>query len=567
MQSSGFSSEAREPFSLATQVNGNSPIYNGRAFSKIRSSWALPLTILPSPFDESIVLNDLSNPAQALVTSPSKMTNQSERFERNNSCTADSNCERTHVSGYAERDTVRLAQKEQLAQTAKNQSDLVDKRVIPNVEIENKSTTAKSDWASARVEARQESAKNILAGNPIHQIRYGDTLWDVATASFHKNIGHKPNNSEIMAECNRLAKKNRVTDINNIAIGTKIDTSPDNGSDKATLNARVQERFRDQLRGRSSTPTWDQFQNRPPNYYDLNGGSRRSEYRPQVNAPNYYDYNGGLSRTESVRQPFRVPETTHSQPFQSGRLQNGEIPLTPETTRQLLQGRRNDGTPREFGPININPGMEISPHAKNSARWRGAHDELVAKARRGAPDVAFYGDSITQGLQLNPNFKTSFGGRTENFGIGGDTNQNLLYRLKNGEANFGRSQPETAVLLIGTNNIGSQTPDKIAAGILANAREMTIRMPGTEIVVMGILPRGFSANDPLRRQVNAVNETVRRQLEGVPGVKFVDIGPQLLESNGNMRAGIYQRDNVHLTSGAGYNAMLRALQPYVRTRR
>ena len=83
---------------------------------------------------------------------------------------------------------------------------------------------------------------------------------------------------------------------------------------------------------------------------------------------------------------------------------------------------------------------------------------------------------------------------------------------------------------------------------------------------MGILPRGYSANDSARKQVNAVNEIVRRQLEGVPGVKFVDIGPQLLDSRGNMKAGVFQGDNVHLTYNAGYSAMLRALQPYVRTR-
>ncbi|MBX9951348.1 MAG: hypothetical protein K2Y39_19420 [Candidatus Obscuribacterales bacterium] len=441
-----------------------------------------------------------------------------------------------------------------MAQSAKDQNALVESRVIPNCEIENKGSGTKSDWASARMEARQESAKNILGGNPIHQIRYGDTLWDVATASFQKNNGHKPSNSEIMGECNRLAKKNNVTDMNNIPIGKKIDTSPDRSADRAGL----------ELRHGQSTATWEQLQGRTPNYYDLNGG-RKQETRRQTNVPNYYEFNGvpSLQSNPQTLRPYTGSREFNRQPNQPGPLPGGDIPLTPETTRDLLQGRRNDGS---FTPRDINPSMETTPQAKNSQSWRSAHSELVAKARRGAPNVAFYGDSITQGLQLNSGFKTAFGGRAENFGIPGDTNQNLLYRLKNGEADFNGSRPETAVLLIGTNNIGSQTSDQIAAGILANAREMTARMPGTEVVVMGILPRGYSANDSARKQVNAVNEIVRRQLEGVPGVKFVDIGPQLLDSRGNMKAGVFQKDNVHLTYNAGYSAMLRALQPYVRTK-
>ncbi|MBX9953073.1 MAG: hypothetical protein K2Y39_28125 [Candidatus Obscuribacterales bacterium] len=500
------------------------------------------------------------------------MTKQLPNFERNESCIADSNCNRAYVSPYEERDAGRMPQQEQIANAARSQSELVVQRVIPNVEIENKSAPGRSDWASARVEARQESMRNILGGNPIHQIRYGDTLWDVASASFQKNNGQKPSNSEVMAECNRLAKKNNIADMNNIPIGTKLDTSPETAPDRGIQNTGVYGRDRQ----RDSTPTWEQLQKHNPNYYDLNGGARRYENRNQSNTPNYYEFSGGLPqpRDSRTRSPFTDYREFNRQNTQEGpvilpdlrdqrRLPNGDIPLTPQTTRDLLRGGRNEGT---FGPRSINPGIETAAQAKNTATWRNAHNELVAKARRGAPNVAFYGDSITQGLQLNPGFKTSFG-RSENFGIGGDTNQNLLYRLRNGEANFAGSQPETAVLLIGTNNIGSQTPDKIAAGILANARELASRMPGTEVVVMGILPRGFSANDPLRQQVNSVNDMVRRQLDGIAGVKFVDIGPQMLEPNGNMRAGIFQRDNVHLTYNAGYSAMLRALQPHVKTRR
>ncbi len=510
------------------------------------------------------------------------MTKQSENFDLTNLSNADSTSDGVQLSALSQADGTYTP--EQQALFAKNQNDLVDRRVIPHVEIENEgsNTGVKSDWASARVEARLESERNISQGKHIHHIRYGDTLWDVASASFNKNNGHKPNNSEIMGEVHRLAKKNNVINMNNIPIGTAIDTAPDRANGGMQTNDRRQERF--------SQSALDQPQNRIPNYYDFTGDARRYSPNPidrQLNpSTNYYEFNGGPSRRNEVRLPnltdrqpdlsyrqpnstdrqpnstYRAPNTTDRQPIATDRRPQ-DVPLTPETWRELLQDR---GDGRTLGPRNINPGMEITPRAKNTTTWRNAHNDLQAKARRGAPSVAFYGDSITQGLQLNPGFKAAFGG-SENFGIGGDTNENLLYRLRDGEANFSGSKPDTAVLLIGTNNIGSQKPDKIAAGILANAKELSNRLPGTEIVVMGILPRGYSANDSLRHQVNAVNDILRRQLNGVAGVKFVDIGPQLLDRNGNMSGGIFNRDNVHLTYNTGYSAMLRALQPHVRTRR
>ncbi len=479
------------------------------------------------------------------------MTKRYENFELTNNYSADSSSDGVQLSSISQGKASDL----QSSLAARNQSDLVERRVIPDVRIENSNTKTSGDWASARVEARRESEKNIGQGKHIHHIRYGDTLWDIASASYAKNNGQKASNREIMGEVNRLAKKNNVSDMNNIPIGTALDTAPD----RTSGNAQVRDRANERLTPRQL--------DRIPNYYDSNGGQRRTGPNQ-----NYYDFTGGPTRQNEIRLPDisdrrpgysgRQPNSPYQLPTPGERRLAPDVPATPTRTHEP-QDRREGPT---FGPRSINPSMEITARQKTTTTWRNAHSELVAKARRGAPSVAFYGDSITQGLQLNPGFKSSFGG-SENFGVGGDTNENLLYRLKDGEANFPGTKPDTAVLLIGTNNIGSHSPDKIAAGILANARELSNRMPGTEIVVMGILPRGYSANDPLRRQVNTVNDMVRRQLDGVAGVKFVDIGPQLLDGSGNMRAGIFQRDNVHLSYTTGYSAMLNALKPHVRSRR
>ena len=87
-----------------------------------------------------------------------------------------------------------------------------------------------------------------------------------------------------------------------------------------------------------------------------------------------------------------------------------------------------------------------------------AHEQLLAKAKQGRIDVYFEGDSITRrwGATDYPRFlaqwKRHFYGRNAaNFGWGGDTTQNILWRLQNGELNG--VSPKVIVLQAGTNNL------------------------------------------------------------------------------------------------------------------
>ena len=87
-----------------------------------------------------------------------------------------------------------------------------------------------------------------------------------------------------------------------------------------------------------------------------------------------------------------------------------------------------------------------------------AHEQLLAKAKQGRIDVYFEGDSITRrwGATDYPRFlaqwKRHFYGRNAaNFGWGGDTTQNILWRLQNGELDG--VSPKVIVLQAGTNNL------------------------------------------------------------------------------------------------------------------
>jgi YD repeat-containing protein len=90
-------------------------------------------------------------------------------------------------------------------------------------------------WIEARVQAQKDSEKDVNDGDT-HTVKFGDTMWDIARASAKKNSDdhHAPTNREIANEINRLIKNYneanpdaKITNANNVPIGTEIDTSKD----------------------------------------------------------------------------------------------------------------------------------------------------------------------------------------------------------------------------------------------------------------------------------------------------------------------------------------------------
>src|SRR5205085_8404896 len=84
-----------------------------------------------------------------------------------------------------------------------------------------------------------------------------------------------------------------------------------------------------------------------------------------------------------------------------------------------------------------------------------------------------------------------------NFAISGDTTQGLLWGLKNGEGRDGETpvkmQPKTIMLMIGTNNTGSNTGPEIAEGVGAVVAQLRRDFPNAKIMLLAIFPRGTSA--------------------------------------------------------------------------
>jgi lysophospholipase L1-like esterase len=189
-------------------------------------------------------------------------------------------------------------------------------------------------------------------------------------------------------------------------------------------------------------------------------------------------------------------------------------------------------------------------------RWLDVHNSLVALARQGDIDLLFLGDSITQGWHENGTWQRFYTPRkAANFGIGGDRTEHVLWRIQNGE--LAGIAPRVTVLMIGTNNVSSDTPDEIAQGISAVVSEVRRRLPRTKVLLLGIFPRSPKP-DSLRERIKSVNQRIAKLDDGSQ-VRFLDIGQAFLSDDGTITREIMP-DYLHL-SRRGYRIWADAMEP------
>lgn len=198
----------------------------------------------------------------------------------------------------------------------------------------------------------------------------------------------------------------------------------------------------------------------------------------------------------------------------------------------------------------------INPVPRNP--WLDTSNGFTARAKKGDVDVVFLGDSITAGWSNAGKvaWSTRFAPlKAVNFGIGGDRTQHVLWRVQNG--NFDGITPKAVVLMIGTNNSGSNTAAEIAEGVTAIVKEIQTRTPSTKILLLGVFPRAEKADHPVRAKLAEVNATIAKLDDG-KSVFFLDIGPKFLTEDGTLTREIMP-DLLHL-SPAGYTIWADAIQ-------
>lgn len=193
--------------------------------------------------------------------------------------------------------------------------------------------------------------------------------------------------------------------------------------------------------------------------------------------------------------------------------------------------------------------------------WMTRQNQLNANIKKGDAQLLLIGDSITQGWEgagkeVWEKYYTKR--HAVNLGIGGDRTQHVLWRLDHG--NVDGIHPKLAVLMIGTNNAGANSPKQIADGVQAIVQKLRAKLPETKILVLAIFPRGENNSNKAREVNTAANEQIAKLADG-EHIFYLDIGPKFLKPDGTLTREIMP-DLLHL-SPQGYEIWASSTEPMV----
>jgi len=210
----------------------------------------------------------------------------------------------------------------------------------------------------------------------------------------------------------------------------------------------------------------------------------------------------------------------------------------------------------------------------DSYDWVKRHEEVLSIKAGINPEIVLIGDSITHFWGGEPKanhvngpkaWDSVFGkSRVLNLGFGWDRTQNVLWRMAHGELD--ETKPRLVVINIGTNNT-SGTPNarqntaaEIAEGVSAVCSSVQEKVPSAKIVLMAIFPREEKADDARRKLIGETNQLLAKIAKD-KGIVFLDIGPQLLSSDGTLGRDMMP-DFCHPSEKA-YQVWADALRPFV----
>lgn len=224
----------------------------------------------------------------------------------------------------------------------------------------------------------------------------------------------------------------------------------------------------------------------------------------------------------------------------------------------------------------------ISPTPVTASWWTNRHAAklIEVQGKQENVDLLFVGDSITHfwsektdqpygylfegGLsiwnQYYVNGVGNAGRKPVNLGYGGDTTENILWRLQHGEMQG--IFPKVAVILAGTNNTGLRTAEpaaETAQGVQAIIREIRLRSPYTKILLHGITPRD-SPTDGRRIKNNAINAILQTYNDN-EFVFYLNLDSLFLNGNGTVNTALMP-DNLH-PNLAGYTVWAPAMEPTI----
>ena len=209
-------------------------------------------------------------------------------------------------------------------------------------------------------------------------------------------------------------------------------------------------------------------------------------------------------------------------------------------------------------PLRCGPFMqgELSPPTpRQNGHARARFEQINTAAKTQPHRVLFLGDSLTEGFDHEVWEQHMAPRGVLNAGIGGDRTDHLRWRLEHG--NLDGPPPQAVVLLIGTNDLGYERPTEVAAeGVRATLLQLRRRMPGAEILLLGLLPREDIPRIVERHEIAAVNRMIESCADG-GAIRYADLGRFLLGPDGRLLPQI-SPDRLHFNT-QGYARLAPAL--------
>lgn len=195
--------------------------------------------------------------------------------------------------------------------------------------------------------------------------------------------------------------------------------------------------------------------------------------------------------------------------------------------------------------------------------WNDRHQQVMELNRQSAPEILMIGNSIThfwggEPIAEHQNGKKAWNGlfkgkKVRNLGFGWDRTENVLWRIFHGELDGYRAKH--IFLMIGTNNLPSNTDEEVVQGICEVVKNIRLHQPEAKLCVLGILPRR-----EMEARVKKVNSELQKQLP-TTGVTYIDLTPQLTEPSGTIDSSLFL-DGLH-PNEKGYERIAKVLKGYL----
>ena len=122
-------------------------------------------------------------------------------------------------------------------------------------------------------------------------------------------------------------------------------------------------------------------------------------------------------------------------------------------------------------------------------------------------------------------------------------------------------EPRLIVLYAGGNDINAgKSPERVANDFKAFVRKVHERLPQTAIAYISI------AGNPARwaqvEKVKAANAMIEAFARETPGLKFINVFPQMLGPDGQPRPEIFSADRLHMNE-EGYKLWAKIVRPFL----